>query len=348
MRCKTGSPLERPERVASLEDVARAAGVSKTTVSFVLNNKGNIPASTRAHVLGVVEALGYTRNISARSLRDKLTRVIGYAKSPYQRKVHPVMNHFLAEVVSECARLGWHVLLYPGVPPGAPSALASYREMVASGRLDGVLLSSLELSDERLTLLHEELKFPVVSFGRTLSALDKVTSWVDVDGAAGVRLATDHLIAGGHRRIGIIASSAGEVVGRCRLEGYLQSLSAHGLTADERLIVRTPGEIKHGYEAAGTLLNLPEPPTALVALSDLSASGALHYCAHATKRVAVTGFDDDPLADVVGLTSLRQPVARAASLLVELLLGHVKGNAEAKQHLLEPQLIIRASSQVAP
>ncbi|MEM7737247.1 MAG: LacI family DNA-binding transcriptional regulator, partial [Deinococcota bacterium] len=241
----------------SIKDVAKTAGVSITTVSFVLNNKGNIPQKTRDHVLDVVKNLGYTRNTSARTLRDKLSRTIGYAKPAAQRAVHPIMDKFLSEVIVQAEQRGWHVLIYASP---ADDPLAVYQEIISSQRVDGILLASAEQDDPRVAFLHEH-NFPFVTLGRSLSSLDTCTSWVDIDSKMALYTVTEHLLEAGHTRIGVVAPAEGLVTG-LRLAGYAACLEAHNLPVEDSLIAQQGhGDSKDGYLAAQTLLTRENPPT---------------------------------------------------------------------------------------
>lgn len=330
---------------ASIKDVAKIAGVSVTTVSFVLNNKGNIPQKTREHVQGVIKELEYTRNTNARNLRDQLSRTIGYAKPPGQLPVHPIMDKFLSEVVAQAEKLGWHVLLYL---PKPDDPLAVYREIISSRRVDGIVLASAEHNDPRIKFLYEQA-FPFVTLGRSLSKLDDLTSWVDIDGKTAMHEVAEHLLEQGHERVAIIAPEKG-LVADLRYQGFLETLQARGLTLDKSLYIRQgQGDSKDGYAATQKLFKLKRTPTAIVALSDLLAYGALHYCHEHNKRIAVTGFDNDMLADVLSLTTVRQPIAKAAELLVENLMAQIlEQHAAPKQELLQGELIVRDSSLIKP
>ena len=331
--------------MASIKDVAKTAGVSVTTVSFVLNGKGNIPQKTREHVLKIVEELGYTRNINARNLREKVSRTIGYARPPYQLPVHPIMDKFLSEVVTQAEKRGWHVLLYL---PKPNDPLSVYQELLNSQRVDGILLASVEPNDPRIQYLHER-NFPFAMLGRTQTQLDQQISWVDIDGKDAIYNITQHLIQQNHTRIALIAPQSGLVADN-RYEGYKTCLTHHNIPPDNTLLIRQgDGNSKDGYQAAKQLLTLKNPPTAIIALSDLLAYGALHYCTETNQNIAITGFDNDLLADVLNLTTVSQPTEKAAELLVTNLLQQITQKQNKPiQKLLKGNLIIRNSSLNKP
>lgn len=328
----------------SIKDIAEVAGVSVTTVSLVLNNKGNISSDTRTRVLQVVEEMGYTRNVRAQSLREQRSRIIGYAQNPRRGQDHPLYDHFLYEVVRLVEAQGRHILLFH---TDIDNQTSVYRDLIRSQRVDGFILSYTDRDDERFSLLHNELQSPFVAFGRSLSPLDDMTHWVDVDGEVGLFLATEHLIKRGHRRIAIIAWPTGSACGDTRYQGYVEALEEYQINYDPQLLRRVEDDIVCGYRCAQEFMEITDPPTAVVALTDTLAVGAMQYFNETGRPVAVTGFDDTPMAAVLGLTSLRQPVQHIARLLSDMLLAQLDGDPiEHKQHLLKPELVIRSSSKV--
>ena len=327
----------------SIKDVAQQAGVSVTTVSLVLNSKGNISDETRDKVLQVVRDLGYTRSIQARNLRDRQSRIIGFAQAQTRNEFNPILNHFLYEMVRYVEASHRHVLMFTADADNVDI----YQNLYESQRVDGFVLSYTVKDDPRFVHLHEA-GVPFVAFGRSLSPIDSHTHWVDVDGTAGAYDATQHLLYLGHRRIGVVAWPEGSASGDSRVSGWRQAMQdATGNTPHADYIARALDGVQNGYAAAKQLLALDEPPTAIVALSDILAAGVLRYTAEHRLRIAVTGFDDNPIAEFMHpqLTSVRQPIEAVARLAVDMLLRQLEGEEiEAKQHLLLPELIIRESS----
>lgn len=329
--------------MSSIKDVARAADVSITTVSLVLNGKGNISPETRQRVLQVVDEMGYVRSIQARNLRDNQSRVVGYAWDAQRSEFNPVLDNFLYELVRLTEAEGRHLLLYTTETEGTAT---TYRQLVESKRVDGFILSHTNQGDERFGLLHE-MNVPFVSFGRSASEWDDITYWVDTDGQAGMFAVTNHLIEQGHERIAIIAWPMGSVSGDGRYAGYLDAMRASNLEIMSEWVVRAENYIANGYQAAQELMGSAKPPTAVVTVSDVLALGAMRYFSEQGLRIAVTGFDNTPIAEFMypPLTSVRQPIEKVAALLVDMLLAQLDGVPVAvKKHLLEPELIIRASS----
>ncbi len=327
----------------SIKEVARAAGVSVTTVSFVLNNKGNISDETRQRVLNVIADLDYTPSAHARNLRDNQARVVGYAWDKTRDRFNPVLDNFLYEMLRLCEQSGRNLLLFSN---DAEIGLDPYRTLIDSRRVDGFILSHTRQNDPRFEYLYNA-NIPFAAFGRSNSPIDELVAWVDVDGSAGTAAATHHLIQQGHEKIGFIGWPIGSVSGDRRYFGYMQTAERAGLPQPDKYVMRATNDSASGYHAAQHLLTLPTPPTAIVCVSDVIALGVLRYRIESSCQVAVTGFDDTPIAEFSypALTSVRQPIAAVAELLVEMLFLQLdERDILTPHHLLKPELVVRASS----
>lgn len=330
----------------TINQVAEAAGVSPTTVSFVLNNRGNISPETRERVMRMVQKLGYTRSAHARNLRDNQARVIGYALDRKRSRFNPVLDNFLLEVLHLCEASGRNLLVFSH----GDDKIAAYRKLFDSRQVDGFILSHTRQEDERFAYLQAE-EIPFAAFGRSASPLDEVALWVDIDGTAGIQLATEHLINQGYQRIGFVGWPIGSVSGDARYAGYREALAKHGMPYHPEWEIRTENDVAHGYHAAVSLLNQHNPPDAVVTVSDILGVAVLQYAQEIGQPMGVTGFDDTPLGEFTSptLTSLRQPVEQAAGLLVEMLIAQLEDRAVAqRQILLKPELVIRGSSTRRP
>lgn len=329
----------------SIREVAREAGVSVTTVSYVLNNKGHISEETRQKVMDVVERLGYVPRIGAQSLRDNRARIVGYPWNfgPSPGDVNAILEEFLHYTMFYTEQRGRHLLL---VRAPAENGLVVYDDLIKSQRVDGFILSHTVHYDVRIQHLHK-IKFPFVAFGQSTSALDEETCWVDVDGMTGIRMATQHLIEQGHRRIALIREPTGSVSGDARYQGYVAALADSGVPYSPELVVVAEHRVSDGYLAAQALLDLPTLPTGMVAMSDTIALGAMQALRDRGCRAAITGFDDIPLGEFLTppLTSVRQPIQDVAALMVEMLIQQIDDESFVpQQHLLLPTLVVRASS----
>ncbi|MCK2219064.1 LacI family transcriptional regulator [Actinomadura sp. ATCC 31491] len=340
-------------------DVARVAGVSRQTVSNTLNSPEVVREETRRHVLEVVERLGYRANQAARQMRTGRSRLIAIRIDPGGDGISgTVMDAFLHGLTESAARAGYRVLLYTAADDRGE--IATFEDLLGSYEPDAFVLTATHHGDLRTAWLLER-GLPFVAFGRPWSDPDGTSdpdgarhSWVDVDGAAGTAAATRHLLAAGHRRIGFIGWPAGSGVGDDRRAGWARALAERGLPG-EGLSRAVEDGVDSGAAAARDLLATGAGVTALVCASDSLALGALgadgpgHLGGDpgvaGAGRTAVIGFDDTPVARAVGLTSVRQPLAEAAGVCVDLLTRTLGQAPRPAEHvLLEPTLTLRRSA----
>lgn len=336
----------------SIRDVAHEAGVSIATVSYVLNGTRSVTEATRERVLDAAQRLGYRPNINARSLQARRSYLIGYSWHPVApRNASPILDRFIHGMGMAAYAAGYHLLAFPS--PTDQDEVNVYRELVASNRVDGIVLSATNLDDPRVAFL-SGTPIPFVAFGRAGEKNDY--PWVDVDGRAGVRLAVEHLAAQGYGRIGMLAWPRGSQSGEDRYAGYLDGLARIGQPLQERWVVRVSHDAQEGREGMEALLALPaaERPDAVVCVSDLVALGAMNAVRARGLRVGadigITGFDDMPLAENLfpPLTSVHQPIDEIGELVIEQLTTLIEGQSlppDMKQILLEPTLVVRASSR---
>jgi DNA-binding LacI/PurR family transcriptional regulator len=339
--------MAQAERATS-RDVAKLAGVSRTTVSFVLNNAPNaqIPAETRQRVWDAARSLGYYPNAAARSLASQRAGNIGVVLCQSADRLFS--DIFLMEVLSGIHQVvrpqGYHLLLEAVEDVTAPDA---YIELVRSRHIDGLMVSGPRADDTQLPRIQEEA-FPVVVLGRMT---DLELCQVDVDNVHGAQTAVEHLLALGHRRIAFISN--GPLIytaARDRLRGYLNALAAAGLLQDETLVRYGNFNRMSGYEAMQSLLSLPHRPSAVFVGSDVVAFGALQALQDAGVRVpedmAVVSFDDVPGSNCVTppLTTLHLPARElgqtAAGMLLRLIAGET---VKERVVLLDTNLVIRKS-----
>ncbi|SDJ36510.1 LacI family DNA-binding transcriptional regulator [Nonomuraea jiangxiensis] len=322
----------------TITDVARAAGVSRQTVSNTLNSPEVVRDETRRHVLEVIARLGYRANQAARQMRTGRSRLIAIRIDPGGDGINgSVLDRFLHGLTESAARAGYRILLYTAHDDR--SEIATFEDLIASYEPDAFVLTATHHDDLRTSWLLER-RVPFVAFGRPWSDLPRTQHpWVDVDGAAGTAAATRHLLAAGHRRVGFVGWPPGSGVGDDRRAGWERTLAEHGLRPDD---LHRAGEdgIATGESAARDLLGAGA--TALVCASDSLALGALNV---AGPGVAVTGFDDTPVAGAIGLTSVHQPLGEAAAACVALLTRALDSAEPPATHmLLQPSLTIRRSA----
>lgn len=336
-------------RRVTIKDVAMRAGVSYQTVSKVMNQRAQVSPETEARIWEAARTLGYTLHHNARNLRVRRSRMIGYSWVPtWPGQVNSILDEFITSMVEEAEAAGYHLLPFPYRE--GDDQVSGYRELIDTGKVDGFVLSSVNYHDPRVRFLLER-QFPFVAFGRSDPELD--FPYVDVDGATGLRLITEHLIARGHRRIAALAWPEDSRVGNDRMEGYFTALSAAGLAVDPALITRGEGHFEFGRSATEPWLALEADrrPTGIVALNDSMAIGAMHAGQARGlvigRDLAVAGFDDSPMSQYLWppLTTMRQPIREAGRKCVEILVALLEGRTpHGRQALLHPELIVRAST----
>lgn len=332
----------------TLEIVARHAGVSRQTVSNVLNAPHVVKSTTLQRVRASIDELGYRPSSAARQLRTRRSRVLGLRLEPVRDGINgAVLDRFLHALTDTAQERGYRVMLFTAADDR--QEIARYGELLDSDDLDAFVLTSTHRDDHRAAWLSEH-GIPFVTFGRPWAALDQdAHPWVDVDGRAGTRAAVEHLRELGHRRIAFLGWPDGSDVGEDRAAGWLSAMSDLGLSTAElaRLRARVPDGVTTGAQGTERLL-ADANPTAIVAASDSLALGALTVARR--NRVAVIGFDDTPVAAAVGLSSVAQPLVDTARASVDLLLAQLGTDRPetAQQVLLTPHLIRRATSTPVP
>ena len=337
-----------PRKRVTSQDVAELAGVSRTTVSFVLNNVPGMKISqeTRQRVLEAARQLNYYPASAARSLASGRTNFIGLVlcQSPtsiFADAFLPEVIRGLGEVAQEC---GFRILLESVEDVTRPDA---YISLVREKYIDGLIVSGPRSDDAQLPQLAKE-GFPIVLLGQ----LNEVNfNFVDVDNVGAARMATEHLIALGHQRIGLITNAPPQyTASRDRQRGYRLALEAHGIAYDQNLVRYGNFREESGYEAMTQLLELTERPTAMFVACDLVAFGAMEAIKEhglaIPEDIALVGFDDVRLAPYVDppLTTVRLPAyeqgQRAGDLLIRLIRGE---KSMETQILLETELVVRES-----
>ncbi len=338
-----------PHGHVTLGDVARHVGVSAQSVSNALNTPDRVAPATRDRILAAVAELGYRPNRSARTLRNQRSRLIGVkVEASRDDRAALLLDQFLHALAESAGAAGCHLILCQAADEAGE--IAAYRELLSTTAVDAFVLAGTHTGDARVAVLRE-LGVPFATFGRSWDG-DQDLAWVDVDGRAGIRAATEHVVGQGHRRVAHVGWPLDSETGRDRRQGWLEALAARGLEPD--LHAEEADDFDAGCAATHRLLDAPDPATALVCSSDTLALGALRALSERGLRagpdVAVTGFDNSPAAALTtpGLTSLRQPLDQVAHDLVAALEQMLGGTPTHRQTLLQPELVVRDSSLAAP
>lgn len=323
-------------RRVTVTDVAARARVSRQTVSNALNRPEIVRPATLARVRQAVAELGYRPMPAARQLRSGQARTIAFAMAVHPLPGTGVTDRFLHELTAAAQRRDHRVLLFAAGSDAED--IGEYEELLSSSVVDAFVLADTRHGDRRTAWLTDRgARF--ATFGRPWGEQHATHTWVDIDGAAGTQAAVEHLIALGHRDVGFIGWPAGSGVGDDRRSGWTRALRQLGLPDGlHRAVLDSPTE---GTDAARSLVDAGA--TALVCASDTLALGAWSHAR--PLGVAVVGFDDTAVARAVGLSSIAQPLRRAADQIVEALLD--QESSGPRQVLLTPTLVERSSSTAA-
>lgn len=327
----------------TIRDVARAAGVSRQTVSRVINNKAEITPLTKQRVLDVMKELGYRPNANARSLTGKGTQSIGLVLPDI---TNPFFTEIATGVEAAAQATSYNVFLrHAGEDPDRE--LASIR-LLHEQRADGLILCSSRLSEEKLGALLDD-GHPIVLVNRRLDNPRSVQ--IRADYVLGGYLATKHLLDLGHRSIGALTPVAETVNSRDKLDGYYIALREAGIETNPALIARGPSHVTGGFDAAMRLLRSPHSVGAIFVYSEPMAIGALRACDVLHRRVpqdvALVAFGGGWMSAMVHppLSTVHVPLyemgGQAFEMLWQLLSGAIPS---PHQVLIEPTLIVRDSS----
>jgi DNA-binding LacI/PurR family transcriptional regulator len=327
-----------------MADVARIAGVSPTTVSFVINERpdSGIPEETRQRVLDTVRDLGYQPNRQARNLRLRRTRQLGFHMPSDQLDLR---NLFVVSLIQpllrEADRHGHQILLFSS----GEDVIERLANLVAGHDVDGFLITDSSIEDPRARYL-AGAGMPFASFGRTEAGLPQ--SWVDVDNIAGIESMVDYLVAKGHENIAYVGPRRARYWFSERLAGFQARLAHHGLSIPPDWTVRTEeGQVETDVLR---LLHARHRPSAVVTATDIMAAEAIRAVRSAGLRVgadvAVTGFDGGLLQWLTdpALTTVRVPLERVATALIERCLREIEGGSSGEPGVYLPTEIVIGGS----
>jgi DNA-binding LacI/PurR family transcriptional regulator len=335
-------------RRATARDVAELAGVSRTTVSFVLNEVSGMRISdeTRQRVLDAAQQLRYHPDATARHMVTGRTDVIGFVLRQSSDQVFA--DQFLPQVLNGLSHAataqGYHVLI-EAIPPEDESD--AYVRLIRERHVDGIVLSGPRFDDEELLRFQAE-GWPLVLMGQLPNTS---LMFVDIDNIGGAATATQHLIALGHRRIATITNAKSTYTAAAdRLAGYQQALKTAGIAYSDTLVEYGDFTHQSGQAAMTKLLQQTPRPTAVFVASDTVALGALQAIRASGLRVpddiALVGFDDVPFAELVDppLTTVRLPAYGLGWGAADLLIRAInRDDIQQPAILLESELIVRQS-----
>ncbi len=346
--------MKRPTQV----DVARLAGVSRATVSYVVNDRADgrvtISEETRRRVLDAVAELDYTPDARAQALRSGDTKAVGLILPDIH---NPHFWEVADGVEQEVSAAGYHILM-SSIPPENKDAEDIFKDL-SHRRIDGLIMvpSFIYQSEEAQKTLAYLVKrrVPIVGImadhGERNFNIDRVVSdyretTVDV---------MNHLLSMGHRRIGFVFGIAIPALGNDRLSGYQSSLQSAGLPIDSSLIVACGPDMEDSYQATKQLFALPSPPTAILAINDFLAIGVLRAIQdlgmNVPGDVSLVGYDDIPMAKylVPRLSTASKDGEKMGRESAKLLLARLQNPDLPRQEIKLPtRLILRESTGLAP
>jgi LacI family transcriptional regulator len=332
----------------TLEDIAKLAGVSRSTVSRVVNGDVSVKDSTRDKVQEVIQSLNFQPNIAARILAAGRTGVIGLVIPTGVRMLFsdPYFSQLIQGVTAACNANDYSIMLWLAEPA---YERATIRKILHSGLLDGVIVSSMLMDDIIVQALHDS-KMPFILVGRhpTLEV-----NYLDVDNVSGGRAATLQMLNFGRQRIATITGPRNMIAGADRYSGYCEALELAGIPLLEELVVEGDFTEESGYEGMKKLL--PHQPDGVFIASDTMAVGALRALQEVGLEVpgdvAIVGYDDSPVAARIfpGLTTVHQPIYEMGYSTFELLLKAINNpRKQVYQVLLSTEVITRSSCGAMP
>jgi LacI family transcriptional regulator len=327
----------------TIKEVAKLAGVSTTTVSYVINKSRFVSEQTRAKVLKAIEELDYRPNIVARSLRERKTGTVGLI-------ICDLRNPFFSEVLQGIETyLGKkkYSLIVTNTDYDNDKERESI-DMFYSKQVDGVIIVPGENTNKHVKFLTER-NIPVVLLDKKLQNLN--VDVVLVNNIEGSKQLTEHLMSLGHKRIGVIAGPLNSTTGKERLEGYLKALKAHSMREDNDLIKIGDFKKQSGYLLTLELISLAVPPTVIFACNNLLGLGVMQALKEKKIRIpeeiGLAIFDDLPWFNYVSpsLTGVAQPSFQLGETAGKLLFEQMrKRRKKPKEVVLDVQLKIRQSA----
>lgn len=327
-----------------LEDIAKKAGVSRSTVSRVINNHPNVSEKVRQRVLKVIDETGFSPNVAARTLVSQRSNTIGLIlpHSVSTFFTDPYYPHLIKGISLACNHYDFTLALFV-------AGTREYQEKIlprlsSRGFLDGIIIQSGHHADQ--SIIHElsGTNIPLLVAGRPLHP--EQVCYIDIDNVSASEKAVRHLIHGKRKHIATITGPLTSTVGQDRLEGYKKALEDSSLKFNSSLIMESDFTEAGGYKAMNQLL--PLHPDAVFAASDMMAIGAIRAIRDAgldvPKDVAVIGFDDLPIPAVneLQLTTIHQPVVQFGFRAVETLIELIESDSpQVKRVLMDTELVIR-------
>lgn len=329
----------------TIYDVAKAAGVSITTVSRVINNTGRISVKTRQKVMRVMKEMDYLPNVHASALTGKRSNIIGLLTPDIS---NPFFGELAKSIEDRADELGFNIIICSTDHDSKKES--KYFSILKQKSVDGIIFATgIENHDSMSALediVNDEIPLAMISQDKPLVPMDIVI----IDDFLGGYAATNHLLSLGHRKIACIMGDGSTTGEKDRMKGFRQAMQEADVPIDDSLFVPTVFSLKSGKEEAGKLFDR-SMPTAIFAFNDVLACAAIQVARERGIKVpedlSIIGFDNTVLAEMVDppLTTMSQPIPEMGRRVVELLVDEMKGKKTAKQKImLPPELVIRHST----
>jgi LacI family transcriptional regulator len=329
----------------TLEDIAKQAGVSRSTVSRVVNDDPNVSKEVRSRVQDVIISTGYHPHAAARSLASHRSWMIGLVlpRTVSNFFTDPYFPRLTQGVAQACNQHNYTLGLF--LVDTKEDEKRIFPRISRRGLLDGILVQTAQSGDKLIDRLMNS-DFPVVVAGRPFNT--NGVSYIDVDNITASHRAVSHLIQLGHTHIGTITGRMNSTTGIDRKEGYVHAITDQGWDVDEQLIAEGDFSERSGYLAMQQLL--PHQPDAIFAASDTMAIGAIRAVHEAglnvPEDIAFVGFDDLPIASQSDckLTTVRQPIVQFGVKAVDTLIDLIEnGIKPSRRIIMDTELVIRDS-----
>ena len=333
--------MQKRKRTVTIQDVAKTAGVSVSTVSRVLNGKVDVASDTQDRIRSVIDDLGYTTNLAARSMRSFRKNLVGLLMPDI---AYPFAIEVMKGVNGAIAESEFDLLVYTTGDvrkSGRASHEQKYVSLLTNSITDGVIIVA-PVAGEFST------DAPIVSIDPLMSNPNYPS--VHATNYRGAMEAMEYLLGLGHRRIGFISGRAGLESANRRLKGYRDALESAGVLVDESLIAAGDYTTETGTKCARQLLSLEERPSAIFASNDQSAMGVYQVAQEMGLRIpedlSVVGFDNIMESKYMGLTTVDQFISEMGSVATKMLIKLIQGEPlESQTYQVQTQLVIRNSCQ---
>lgn len=335
-------------RPATMKDVAALAGVGIKTVSRVVNGEAGVSAETQERVQRAIDRLDYQRDLNASLLRrtERKTATIGLLLEDVANPFSSALNRAVEEAARERG-----VMVFTGSCDEDPERERDFVAMMRERRVDGVIVVPVAGADHGYLRAEQKVGTPFVFVDRPPNFLD--ADCVVSDNVGGARQAVQHMIARGHRRIACLGDDQAISTASERLQGYREALRDAGIRFDRRLVRMGLRSDDDAARAATALLAAAEPPTAVFAAQNLITVGCIRAlrAAGAHRSVALVGFDEVPLADLLepAITVVAQDARGLGTSAARLLFRRLDGDeAPSERVVVDVRLIERGSGEIPP